>query len=204
MYCRLEFGNKTYCKNHLSSIVILSLDPCSGENVPLYICVSQIRMWDAGWCPLNSLIRSLVKKHCNTWIVGVVRWCEGVVYLMSQGRPTDIGLQLGKACYPCSIRVEGDCFYFFCFFTLIPVPLSSLFLSFISSTISSIILLPFSGRRHKMTHKGWRVIKPKHNQSIHESQSPASAQTDHIFNKWLGSFWLVGTYHLCWDHYLFR
>ena len=26
---------------------------------------------------------------------------EGVVYLMSLG-PTDIGLQLGKACYPCS------------------------------------------------------------------------------------------------------
>ena len=29
-------------------------------------------------------------------------WCEGVVYLTSLGRPTDIGLQLGKACYPCS------------------------------------------------------------------------------------------------------
>ena len=33
---------------------------------------------------------------------GVVEWCEGVVYLTSQGYPTDIGLQLGKACYPCS------------------------------------------------------------------------------------------------------
>ena len=33
---------------------------------------------------------------------GVVGWCEGVVYLTSPGRPTDIGLQLGKACYPCS------------------------------------------------------------------------------------------------------
>ena len=27
---------------------------------------------------------------------------EGVVYLTSPGHPTDIGLQLGKACYPCS------------------------------------------------------------------------------------------------------
>ena len=26
----------------------------------------------------------------------VVGWCEGVVYLTSPGRPTDIGLQLGK------------------------------------------------------------------------------------------------------------
>ena len=35
-------------------------------------------------------------------IKGVVGWCEGAVYLTSPGRPTDIGLQLGKACYPCS------------------------------------------------------------------------------------------------------
>ena len=32
----------------------------------------------------------------------LVGWCEGAVYLTSPGRPTDIGLQLGKACYPCS------------------------------------------------------------------------------------------------------
>ena len=35
-------------------------------------------------------------------LYGVVGWCEGVVYLTSPGRATDIGLQLGKACYPCS------------------------------------------------------------------------------------------------------
>ena len=34
--------------------------------------------------------------------MGVVRWCEGVLYLMSPGRPAGIGLQLGRACYPCS------------------------------------------------------------------------------------------------------
>ena len=33
---------------------------------------------------------------------GVVGWCKGVVYLTSLGRPIDIGLQLGKACYPCN------------------------------------------------------------------------------------------------------
>ena len=77
-------------------------------------------------------------------------------YLMSPGHPTDIGLQLGKACYPFSRRVLGECFYFFCFFTFISVPLSSLSLSF----ISSISFLPFSERIHKMTHKGWCVLKP--------------------------------------------
>ena len=85
-------------------------------------------------------------------ILGVVGCGKGVAYLMSPGRPTDIGFQLGNACYPCS-RVEGECFYFFCFFTFIPVPLSSLSFSFIS-TISSVSFLPFSWRQHKMTHKG--------------------------------------------------
>ena len=49
---------------------------------------------------LDKKIRSLGKislKHYS----GVVGWCEGVMYLVSPGRPTDIGLQLGKACYPC-------------------------------------------------------------------------------------------------------
>ena len=41
------------------------------------------------------------------------------------------------------------------------LPLS---LSFISSTTSSVSLLRFSGGRHKMTHKGWCVIKSQLNQ----------------------------------------
>ena len=38
-----------------------------------------------------------VGKQCKPRSEGVVGWCEGVVYLMSPGRLTDIGLQLGKA-----------------------------------------------------------------------------------------------------------
>ena len=45
-------------------------------------------------------------------------------------------------------------FLFLLFFHFHSVPLSSLSLSFISSAISSVSFLPFSGRRHKMTHKG--------------------------------------------------
>ena len=44
----------------------------------------------------------LVAGYVESFCVGVVGWCEGVMYLMSPGRPADIGLQLGKACYPCS------------------------------------------------------------------------------------------------------
>ena len=45
------------------------------------------------------------------------------------------------------------------------VMLFPLSLSFILSTIFYIYFLPFFGKRHKMTHKGWRAVKPKHNQS---------------------------------------
>ena len=45
---------------------------------------------------------------------------------------------------------RGRMFLFPLFFHFIPVPLSSLSFSFISSSIS---FLPFSVRRHKMTHK---------------------------------------------------
>ena len=75
--------------------------------------------------------------------LGMVGWCEGVMYLTSLGHPTDIGLQLGKSAILVAGKGRGECFCFFCFFTFIPVPLSSLFLSYISSTIS---FLPFSGR----------------------------------------------------------
>ena len=64
---------------------------------------------------------------------------------------------------------RGIFFYFFCSFTFIPVPLSSLSslsLSFISSTISSVSSLPFSGKRHRMTHRGSRIVKPQNKQSI--------------------------------------
>ena len=42
----------------------------------------------------------LIKTFAQS--AGVVGCGKGVVYLTSPGRPTDIGLQLGKACCPCS------------------------------------------------------------------------------------------------------
>ena len=97
-------------------------------------------------------------------LVGVVEWGRGVVYLTSPGRPVDIGLQLFKAYYPLQqVRVQGECFYFFCFFTFIhftssPVPIFDL--------LYYLFYLPFCGRQHKMTHKGWRVVKLWLNQSM--------------------------------------
>ena len=77
----------------------------------------------------------------------VVRRCR-VSYLT--GTSNSYWLTVGKGLLSLKqVRLEGECFYFFCFFNFIPVPPSSLFLSFISPTISSLSFLPFSGRRQK-------------------------------------------------------
>ena len=89
----------------------------------------------------------VVRRCCVAYITGAPNW-----YWLTVGQYLLSLLQ---------VRAMGECFYFFCFFTFILVLLSSLSLSLISTAIS---FLPFSGRRLKMTHKGWRVIKPQHNQ----------------------------------------
>ena len=103
-------------------------------------------MWQgsytSGWS--DGVKVSCILRHRGVQLILAYIWSRPAILVAGKGR--------------------GECFYFFCFFTFIPVPLSSLFLSFIS-TISSISFLPSFGRWHKMTHKGWRVVKPQHNQS---------------------------------------
>ena len=110
-----------------------------------------------GW--LGGAKMSFILRHRGAQLILAYSWAWPAILVAGKGR--------------------GGCFYFFCFFTFIPVPLSSLSLSFISSTISSIFFLPFSGRRHKMTHKGWRVVKPQLNQSWdHRTNSKNMNQED--------------------------
>ena len=79
------------------------------------------------------------------------------MYLTSPEHPTDISLQLGKACCPCSMWWGGgggvNIFIssVFCFFH--SHSCSSFFPVTISTPISSISFLPFSERQQKMTHK---------------------------------------------------
>ena len=52
-------------------------------------------------------ISSWLKKKALSCVMGsffpgVVGCGEDIMYLTSPGRPTDIGFQLGKACYPCN------------------------------------------------------------------------------------------------------
>ena len=60
-----------------------------------------IYKYNKDWIKHEGIITGKYSPIISIW-AGVVGWCEGAVYLTSLGRPTDIGLQLGKACYPCS------------------------------------------------------------------------------------------------------
>ena len=120
------------------------------------------------WLPVAIFLSSSVLNYQRNfvetgWGGWVRQWClVPCVTRVSNWYSLTVGQGLSLH----HVRVEGQCFYFFCFYTFIHFPLSRLSLSFISSTISSVSLLPFFERRHKMTHKGWRVFKPKHNQLL--------------------------------------
>ena len=72
-----------------------------GPSWPSCICIGQVDT-----IHLGCFVKTAYVRADNSFFVlfffEVVGWCEGVMYLTSLGRPTDIGLQLGKACYPCS------------------------------------------------------------------------------------------------------
>ena len=69
---------------------------------------------------------SCILRHWGVQLIRAYSWARPAVLVAGKGR--------------------GGMFLFLLFLTFIPVPLSSLSLSFISSTISSISFLPFSGR----------------------------------------------------------
>ena len=86
-----------------------------------------------GWWWSGGAKVSCILYHQGIQLILAYSWARPAILVVGKGR--------------------GGMFLFL-LFTFIPVPLSSLFLSFISSTISSVSFLPFYGRRHKMTHKG--------------------------------------------------
>ena len=80
--------------------------------------------------------------------VGGGRGGEGVLYRTSPGRPTDLAYSWAMPAILVAGKGLGG-FFFFCFFTFIPVPLFPVVLFHLP-----ISFLPLFGRRHKMTHKG--------------------------------------------------
>ena len=96
--------------------------------------VCALILWRFGFGMLMGTLYQFLTVICppHTRIfVGVVGCGEGIVYLTS---PRGIQLILAYSWAKHTILVAGkgwgECFYFFCFFTFIPVPLPSLSVSF--------------------------------------------------------------------------
>ena len=77
---------------------------------------------------------SCILRHLGVKLILAYSWARSAVLAAGKGRGGNVFIS----------SVPSFSFIF----------LSPLSLSFISYTISSIYLLPYSGRRHKMTHKG--------------------------------------------------
>ena len=83
-----------------------------------------------------------------------MQYHRGVHLILAYSWARPAILVAGKGRGVCVWGGGGGGGLFLLFLHFIPVPFSSLSLSFISPNIFSISFLPFSGRRHKMTHKG--------------------------------------------------
>ena len=121
----------------------------------------QSEYWFPNWNVLFFFFVHMFLQSVTGWLGETKASCilrhRGVQLMLaySWARPTVLAARKSRG---------GGMFLFFLFlhchsFSFLPCPIF-----FISSTLSSIPLPPFSGRRHKMTHKVWRVVKPQHNQ----------------------------------------
>ena len=93
-------------------------------------------------------------SHQIYYTYGVVGWCKGVMYLTPLGFPIDIGLQLGKACYPCTL---GNVFISSLSFLFLFLPCPSLLPTLLS--LLSLFSL-FLGDNTKWSTRGDVLLNP--------------------------------------------
>ena len=96
-----------------------------------FLWAPQNRSW--GWSGVAKV--SCILRHQGVQLILAYSWARPATLVAGKGR--------------------GGMFLFLLF----PVPFSPLSFSFIF-TVSSITLLPFSGRPHKMSPKDWCVVNP--------------------------------------------
>ena len=108
--------------------------------VVFYRLLSKI---DGGWSGGAKVL--CILHHWGVQLILAYSWARPAILVVGKGRGGMFLFLLFLHFHSCS--------------SFFPVPLFHLLYS-----LSSISFLPFSGRRHKMTLKGWRVVKPQHNQ----------------------------------------
>ena len=126
---------------------------------------------------LEKIIPELLPNTLWGWLGGVKvscilsQWGVQLILAYSWARPAILVARKGR----------GEIFLFLLFLhfhscsSFFPVPLFHLHFLF--------YFLPFSGRWRKMTHKGWHVNKPQHNQSNTKYSFLTSPVSTIIFKK---------------------
>ena len=112
--------------------------------IPTLLYSENIQKLFWGWSGGAKVL--CILHHWGVQLILAYSWARPAILIVGKGRGGNVFIS--------SVSSLSFLFLF------LPCP------SFISSTLSSISLLPFSGRRHKMILKGWRVVKPQHSQSI--------------------------------------
>ena len=104
---------------------------------------SRVQPPPGGWSGGAKVL--CILHHWGVQLILAYSWARPAILVVGKGRGGMFLFLLFLHFHSCS--------------SFFPVPLFHLLYS-----LSSISFLPFSGRRHKMTLKGWRVVKPQHNQ----------------------------------------
>ena len=117
----------------------------------------------------------MLKLNCKTISILTAAWgCWGRLgeanvscTLRHRGVQLILVYSLARPVILAANRGEGECFLFLLFlhfhsFSFLPCP------SLSSHLLSLLSLFSLSVGDDTMTHKGWRVVKPQLNQSIHE------------------------------------
>ena len=147
----------------LSKSQIGSLGICKGKRQK-WIFLEYCSWRHHGWS-MQSAKWAFIDTKCQGHLFR--EWSGGVTVsciLRHRGVRLILAYSWARPAIPVAGKGREGMFFFLLFLHFYLCSFSSLSLSFISLTISSISLLPFSGGWHKMTHKGWRVIKPQHKQ----------------------------------------
>ena len=151
LFIDMHYNVHWSCKRTMQALISLRI--CAGWSGPalsanciraIFVRCASNCFYSLGWSDVPKV--SCILHHWGVQLILAFSWARPAILVAGKGR--------------------GGWFCFFCFFTYILVLFLHMSLSFVSSTISSISFLPFSGRRHKMTHKGRRFVKPQHNQSM--------------------------------------
>ena len=124
-----------------------------------------------GW--LGAAKVSCILCHRGVQLILAYSWARPAILVAGKGREVMFLFLLFLLFHSCS--------------SFFPVPLFHLFCYLLVS------FLPFSGRQHKMTHKGWRAVKPQHKKKKKKKKKSLNKMLFSIQKYWYFAYFSTKT-----------